>query len=91
MKIHGYPFDYFRFSRGAMESLFEPALGIHVNASWYHHEAMYVGDPGAPVDQAGFQPHPQTKEEAWIIVALYATKVAPTRVFTDDYPYLLDA
>ena len=41
-KLHGYPFDYFRFSTRALEALFEPALGVDVNASWYEHEAMYA-------------------------------------------------
>ena len=92
-KLHGYPFDYYRFSTRALESLFEPVLGTAVNASWYEHEALYVGDPNAP---AVFHPHVVTPgnveaERAWIVVALYATKTSETPSWRDDYPYLVNS
>ena len=91
-KLHGYPFDYFRFSTRALEALFEPALGVDVNASWYEHEAMYVGDPNAP---KVFHPHTPVDapnaERSWIIVSIFATKRARTPAWTDEYPYLVDS
>jgi len=91
-KLHGFPFDYYRFSARALESLFEPSLGSHVNGSWYANEAVYLGDQDKPLS---FHPnlHARTAldERAWINVWLYVTKTGPSTTFKSDYPYLVDS
>jgi len=90
-KLHGYPYDYYRFSARALESLFEPALNAHVNASWYANQAAYVGDPNSLM----FQPDPgaytNNNESAWINVFAYVTKIDETPEYQSNYPYQVNS
>lgn len=40
--LHGHPFDYWRFSREALESLFSVEAGFAERQSWYDYPAMIV-------------------------------------------------
>lgn len=80
MKLHGYPFDFYRFSREALESLFEQ--GIDIKKSWYQNQARYFGDPG----RQGLSDGP-----AWVNSLLYGYRKEGTTskdlTWVDEYPY----
>jgi hypothetical protein len=43
--LHGYPYDFYRFSRQALESLFPPEMGMKLHDSWYEFLNYIEGQP----------------------------------------------
>jgi hypothetical protein len=76
--LHAYPFDFFRFSREALASLFGTRMGFEVVATDYEFPACILSEEDA---QSG--PH----LPAYLNVQLFGVKTAPT---PDDYVYELD-
>ena len=46
--LHGYPHDYFRFSREALAELFAPDVGWWLLGSWYQYRCQVVPDDVIP-------------------------------------------
>ena len=74
--LHGYPSDYFRFSREALASLFPAAMGFEVIAAGYDFPARIYSH-----EDRFSHLHP-----AFLNTALYGRKVAPT---PDEHRYEL--
>jgi SAM-dependent methyltransferase len=75
--LHGYPSDYFRFSREALASLFGTTMGFEVVATNYDFPAHVVS---RRVRRTELMP-------AYLNTTLWGRKVAPT---PDEYRYELD-
>jgi hypothetical protein len=75
--LHGFPHDYFRFSREALAGLFGTQMGMRVVSTGYEYPAIVVSpsDPGA------------IQHDAFLNVSLFAEKTAPTPA---TYRYELD-
>jgi len=73
-KLHGYPYDYYRFSREALESLFPNNFGLHIIHSFYHHETRYYGDPNAPGTLLPTDGMLEIGENSWLSVCLLGRK-----------------
>lgn len=66
--VHGVPYDYCRFSREAMCSLFPASMGMKIHAAGYASPAKIY----SRVDPGGY------RFPAWLHVNICAEKVAPT-------------
>jgi SAM-dependent methyltransferase len=67
--LHGAPFDYWRFSKDALDSIFHRGLGLEILASCHEFPCRLISDED-----------PQALEglEAYLNSCLCAVKVAPT-------------
>lgn len=80
--IHGVPYDYFRFSKEGLRSLFTESMGMQVHAVGYASPAHIY----SRVDQQG------QKWPAYLHVNIFAEKVRPTpEQWIYDYDCLTDS
>ncbi|MCW2238070.1 class I SAM-dependent methyltransferase [Azospirillum canadense] len=76
--LHGYPYDYFRFSTNALEALFPKSMGMNVKGSWYKYPA-----------QIHQESHPDFKNyPAWLNSCVWAIKEFDT---PSEWIYEFDA